>query len=54
MMAKYQVYITESRTYETTVEATSAEAAIVAGVDLDTSSLTPMVDRSVSARLAAE
>jgi hypothetical protein len=52
MMATFNVYITESKTYETTVEAASAEAAIAAGATVDTSSFTANIDKSVTARPA--
>jgi hypothetical protein len=51
-MATYNVYITESKTYETTVEAASAEAALAAGAAVDITALTGTTDKSVSARLA--
>ena len=51
-MATYTVYITESKTYETTVDAASVEGALSAASAIDTSSLTAANDKSVSARLA--
>jgi hypothetical protein len=51
-MATFNIYITESKTYETTVEAATAEAAIAAGVAVDTTTLTGNADKSVSVRPA--
>ena len=51
-MATYTVYITESKNYETQVEAESYEAALSAAIATDTTALTATVDKSVSARLA--
>lgn len=51
-MATFNVYITESKTYETTVEAASQEAALAAGAVVDTTALTPSIDKSVTARPA--
>lgn len=50
-MATYTIYITESKTYETTVDAASVEDALAAGSVVDTATLTAMNDKSVSARL---
>ena len=52
-MATWQVFITESKVYETTVEAANLDAAIVAAGGVDTSSLTASTEKSVSARPAA-
>lgn len=51
-MATYTVYITESKTYETAVEAESMETAIAAGATVDTATLTADVSKVVTARLA--
>jgi hypothetical protein len=51
-MATFNIYITESKVYETTVEAPSAEAAIAAAATVDTSTLAPNIDKSVTARPA--
>jgi hypothetical protein len=51
-MATYTVYITESKNYQTDVEAASYEAALSAAIAVDTTTLTATVDKSVSARLA--
>jgi hypothetical protein len=51
-MAKYFVYITESKNYETEVEAESYEAALSAAIATNTTALTATIDKSVSARLA--
>ena len=51
-MATYTIYITESKNYETQVEAESYEAALSAAIATDTTALTATVDKSVSARLA--
>jgi len=51
-MATYTVYITESKTYSTEVEAASHEAALSAAIAVNTTTLTATVDKSVSARLA--
>jgi hypothetical protein len=51
-MATYTVYITESKNYQTEVEAASYEAALSAAIATDTTTLTASVDKSVSARLA--
>ena len=51
-MAIYTVYITESKSYQTEVEAESYEAALSAAIATDTTTLTASVDKSVSARLA--
>lgn len=51
-MATFNVYITESKTYEATVDAASAEAAITQALAIDTTTLTSSTDKSVSARPA--
>ena len=51
-MATFTAYITESVTYETTVEAESASAALTAASSLDTTGLASNTDKSVSVRLA--
>ena len=49
-MATYDVYITHSTVYQTTVEAESTDAALAAGLALDLSTVTPYTDKSISAR----
>jgi hypothetical protein len=49
-MATFNVYITESKTYETTVEAATENAALAAAVAVDTTSLPFNTDKSVSVR----
>ena len=51
-MATYTIYITESKNYQTEVEAATYEAALSAAITADTTTLTATVDKSVSARLA--
>ena len=51
-MATYTVYITESKTYETTVDAASLEAAIATGSAVNTAALAADATKSVTARLA--
>jgi|LakMenEpi03Aug12_release.lakeMendotaPanAssembly.Ray.scaffolds.fasta_scaffold1119650_2 hypothetical protein len=51
-MATFNAYITESVTYETTIEAESAAAALTAASSLDTTGLASNTDRSISVRLA--
>lgn len=51
-MATYTVYITESKTYEATIEAASIEAAIAAGSEVSTATLVADASKSVTARLA--
>ena len=51
-MAIYNVYITESKNYETQVEAESYEAALSAAIGTDTTTLIASIDKSVIARLA--
>lgn len=49
-MATYDVYITHSTVYQTSIEAESNEAALAAGLALDLSTVTPYTDKSISAR----
>jgi hypothetical protein len=51
-MATFNAYITESVTYETTIEAESAAAALTAASSLDTTGLASNTDRSISVRLS--
>jgi hypothetical protein len=49
-MATYNVYITESKTYTTTVDAANEDAALAAAIALSTTGLTFNTDKSVSVR----
>jgi hypothetical protein len=49
-MATFNVYITESKTYTTTVDAATEDAALAAAVAVNTDGLTFNTDKSVSVR----
>ena len=51
-MATYTIYITESKNYQTEVEAATYEAALSAAIGTDTTTLIASIDKSVIARLA--
>jgi hypothetical protein len=49
-MATFNVYITEAKTYTTTVDAANEDAALAAAVAVNTTSLPFTIDKSVSVR----
>jgi hypothetical protein len=49
-MATFNAYITVSKTYTTTVDAATEDAALAAAVAVDTTSLPFNTDKSVSVR----
>lgn len=53
-MATFNVFISETKVYQTTVEAADLQAALIAGAELSTTGLTPSEDRTITARTAEE